>query len=117
MSDTTSYAKEALTKAQVLKIEQFCKDKEMYDAVRQVLLAGLYTHGVVRKGEKHNPLVNGAFALVALAGTNPIPDAELGAHLRGQWFGINALESAFNTLSKIKSEKVENIPSPLNEAI
>ena len=109
--------KEYLTPLQIKKIEQFCKDKEMYGAVRQVLLAGLYTHGVIKQGQDHNPLINGAFALVALAGNNPIPDEQLGAHLRGQWFAVNALESAFGVIDKIKSEKAEKIETPYNSAI
>jgi hypothetical protein len=117
MNETTQAVRDVLTPLQVTKIEQFCNDKDMYEAVRKVLLSGIYTHGVVQKGVKHNPLVNGAFSLVALAGTNPIPDAELGAHLRGQWFGVNALEMAFSTIDKIKSKKAEAKESPYNEAI
>lgn len=109
--------KSILTPLQVSKIEQFNNDKDMQEAVHKVLLAGLYTHGVVKKGQEHNPLINGAFALVALAGDNPIPDAELGAHIRGTWFGINALESAWEKLLKIKNEKKEAVESPFNEAI
>lgn len=88
----------------------------MSEAVRKVLLAGLYSHGVVEKGLSHNPLINGAFSLVALAGENPIPDAELGAHLRGTWFGINALEMAFKRLQDIRSEKPEPIETNVNIA-
>lgn len=109
--------RDQLTDLQIAKIEAFCADTEMHDAVRQVLLAGIYTHGVPKKGKKHNPLINGAFALVSLAGENPIPDAELGAHLRGQWFGVNALEQAFRSLDSIKSDKKEAVESPYNEAI
>ena len=109
--------KELLTDLQISKIEAFCKDKEMYEAVRQVILAGIYTHGVPKKGVRHDPLINGAFALVGLAGKNPIPDAELGAHLRGQWFAVNALEHAFHAIDSIKSEKKEAVESPFNEAI
>ena len=108
--------KEYLTELQIAKIETFCADTEMYEAVRQVLLSGLYTHGVPKKGKKHNPLINGAFALVSLAGENPIPDVELGAHIRGQWFGINALQNAFNQLDNIKSEKAEPVESAVNIA-
>lgn len=108
--------KESLTDLEVAKIEAFCADEEMYNAVKKVLLAGLYTHGVVEKGKKHNPLLNGAFALVALAGDNPIPDAELGAHLRGTWFGINALENGYRTLQSIKSAQKGEIESPFNIA-
>jgi hypothetical protein len=107
---------EYLTDLEVVKIEAFCADEVMFNAVKQVLLAGLYTHGVPKKGKKHNPLINGAFSLVSLAGENPIPDAELGAHLRGTWFGINALENGYKALTKIKSKK-EAIETPFNEAI
>ncbi|PJC41174.1 MAG: hypothetical protein CO041_05940 [Candidatus Pacebacteria bacterium CG_4_9_14_0_2_um_filter_40_15] len=106
-----------LSPLEVTKIEQFNKDKEMQEAVRKVLLSGLYTHGVVTKKGDHNPLINGAFALVALAGDNPIPDEQLGAHLRGTWFGITALENAWKQLVKIKAEKAEAVESPFNEAI
>lgn len=117
MNETTQAALDSLTELQITKIEQFCADAEMYYAVKQVLLSGIYSHGVVKKGHVHNPLVNGAFALVALATNNPIPDAELGSHLRGQWFGVNAVENAFSTLDKIKSKKVEPIETPYNDAI
>lgn len=109
--------KTILSPLEVTKIEQFNKDKEMQEAVRKVLLSGLYTHGVVTPGQEHNPLINGAFALVALAGENPIPDAELGAHLRGTWFGINALENAWKQLVKIKSEAIESPFTEDNTAI
>ena len=109
--------KTILTPLEVTKIEQFNKDEVLQEAVHKVLLAGLYTHGVVQKGGEHNPLINGAFALVALAGDNPIPDEQLGAHLRGTWFGITALENAWNQLVKIKNKKEEEVESPYNEAV
>lgn len=109
--------KTILSPLEVTKIEQFNKDKEMQEAVRKVLLSGIYSHGVVTKGAEHNPLINGAFALVALAGDNPIPDEQLGAHLRGTWFGINALENAWKQLLKIKSEAVKSPFTEDNKAI
>lgn len=108
--------KDLLTDLEIVKIEAFCADEAMFDAVKKVLLAGLYTHGVPTKGKKHDPLLNGAFALVALAGDNPIPDEQLGAHLRGTWFGINALENGYRTLKTIKSNVKGDIESPFNIA-
>lgn len=105
-----------LTDLEIVKIEAFCADEAMYNAVKKVLLAGLYTHGVPQKGEKHDPLINGAFALVSLAGDNPIPDEQLGAHLRGTWFGINALENGYRALNSIKSKKPEDEESTINIA-
>lgn len=92
-----------LTESEVAHIEAFCKNEQMFEAVRKVMLQGIYTHGVVVKGKKHNPLINGAFSLVSLSTQNPIPNEEIGAQLRAQWAGVNALESAMNNLKEIKS--------------
>lgn len=107
---------ENLTDVQVAKIEAFCADTEMYNAVKAVLLAGLYSHGVIKAGHKHDPLQNGAFSLAALAIENPIPDEQLGQHIRGMWAGINALEVGYNRLSTITSKKEEGILSTYNDA-
>lgn len=104
------------TDLEISKIEQFCKDEEMFNAVRKVLLAGIYTHGTVQLGYTPDPLLNGAFGLASLAPNNPIPDEMLGQHIRGMWAGINALKNAIDNLKSIKSEKKE-IESPYNEAI
>jgi len=108
--------KEYLTDLEIVKIETFVADKEMFEAVRKVLLQGLYTHGVVEKGHSHNPLLNGAFSLVSLSVNNPIPDEIIGQQLRAQWAGINALKNALDMLENIKSKK-EDVETPYNEAI
>lgn len=100
-----------LTDLQVAKIEAFMADKEMVEAVRRVMLAGIYSHGVVANGGTVDPLVNGAFSLVSLAPTNPIPDEIIGQQLRAQWAGVNALHNAFESLASIKS----NVESPYVE--
>lgn len=107
---------ENLNELEITKIEQFCSDKDMYNAVKKILLASIYTHGTVQKGYIPNPLQNGAFSLAALATQNPIPDKVLGEHIRGMWAGVNALENGFNELGKIKSAN-ESEESPYNEAV
>jgi hypothetical protein len=106
-----------LNENEIKLIEAFCKNEEQFEAVRKVMLQGIYFHGVNVKGKKSNPLINGAFSLVALSPTNPIPNEEIGAQLRAQWAGINALESAMNNLKKIKSDTKENKEEELNQAI
>lgn len=106
-----------LTELEIAKIELFNKDPEMVSAVRKVLLAGLYSHGVVARGFEPNPLLNGAYSLVSLSLDNPIPDELIGQNLRAQWAGINSLKNAFDSLEKIKSKKEESPESPYNEAI
>lgn len=107
---------EYLTDLEIAKIEAFNADSAMSEAVHKVLLAGIYQHGTIKKGEKHDPLQNGAFSLAAMSTNNPIPDEVLGQHIRGMWAGVNALEVAFKSLVAIKG-KAKSIPSPLNEAI
>lgn len=108
--------KEYLTDLEKAKIEAFCNDKEMFEAVRKVMLQGIYTHGTVGLEHTPDPLVNGAFALASLSVGNPIPNEQLGEHIRGMWAGVNALKNAMDTLQSIKT-KVELVESNYNEAI
>jgi len=108
--------KEFLTELEITKVEQFCQDKVMFDAVKKILLSGIYSQGVIEKGFKHDPLQNAAFNLASQAITNPIPDAELGANLRGMWAGVNYLHNAYKELERIKETK-DVVESPYNEAI
>lgn len=108
--------KEYLTDLEITKIENFCNDSELYAAVRKVMLAGIYTHGVIERGHDPKPLQNGALTLVSYSTTNPMTDEILGQHIRGVWEGLNALENAFSRLKEIKRE-LPDVPSPLNPAI
>lgn len=108
--------KEFLTDLEIAKVEAFCADGVMFEAVKKVLLQGIYSQGVIQKGFKHNPLENAAFNLASLAVQNPIPDEELGANIRGMWAGVNYLHNAMTDLEKIKLEK-EVVDSPYNSAI
>lgn len=105
-----------LTDLEIVKIETFCGDKEMFDAVKKVLLAEIYSHGVVEKGFKHDPLQNGAFSLAALAVNNPIPNEQLGEHIKSMWAGINYVENGYNKLPTIKSKKVVKKEKQVNIA-
>lgn len=105
-----------LTEVEIVKIEAMCKDEVLLEAVRKVMLQGLYTHGTLQKGVTPDPLKNGALALAAVSTNNPIPDEQLGQHIRGVWAGLNALENAFNDLKRIKSQKAEDMETPYNEA-
>ena len=107
---------QGLSDLEKVKIETFCKDKEMYNAVRKVILASIYTHGVNIPNEAPNPLLNGAYSMVSLSLNNPIPDEIIGQQLRAQWAGINALQNGFNELDKVKSV-IESPYKEENEAI
>lgn len=87
-----------LTDAEIEKVEAFCGDATMREAVRKVLLTGLYVNGTVRQGYKPSPLQN--FAL-ALAFDPRVSNEELGADLRASAAGINLLENAFKQIDEI----------------
>jgi hypothetical protein len=108
--------KDQLTELEITKIEQFNADKDLVSAVRKVLLAGLYSHGVIEKGKEPNPLLNGAYSLVSLALENPIPDEIIGQQLRAQWSGINALKNAFDSLGRITRKQEGAVESSVNIA-
>lgn len=110
--------KEQLTPVDIVKIETFCKDEVMFEAVKKVLLAGIYYHGTPEQGlSTAKEVINGAYSLVAMSTNYPIDDAILGQNLRAQWAGINVLKNAIDELKKIKSEVKADVPSPYNEAV
>ena len=105
-----------LTDLQVAKIEAFCADTAMHEAVEKVLLAGIYEHGRVHEDYVGDPLVNGAYSLASLALTNPIPAEVVGVQVMAQFAGINAMHNAFKELTSIKSPKPEKKKAEVNEA-
>lgn len=100
---------EYLTDIQKAKLENFVKDPVMFEAVKSVLLAGIYQNGTLRKGVKADPLKN--FAL-SLAFNPQFSNEQLGADLRACAEGINLVENGFNELIKIAEAKGGK-PSPL----
>ena len=112
------YFQAALTEEEKVKVEAFCKDEVQYEAVKKLLLQSIYLSGTIKKGYEVNPLINGAFSLAALAGNNPIPDAEIGAGVRAQWAGVNYLKNAFEVLDQVRSTKaVKPEEEPQNIAV
>jgi hypothetical protein len=95
-----------LSDLEVEKIEAFCADKVTFEAVRKVLLAGVYYNSVALKGvpfEEKNPAFNTISTIYEKG--EVISDADLGATLRAQFEGIHSAQSAFNSLQNIKKDK------------
>lgn len=109
--------KEYLTELEVDKIESFCNDEVMYEAVKKVLFSVLYHDGVVTKGEKVD-IKNGAFSLIANAYSENknIGNEELGQQLRAKFEGVHTIHEGFTQLKTIKRESGA-IESPYNGAI
>ena len=109
--------KDQLHDLEITKIEQFCSDEAMYEAVKKVLFAVLYSDGVVSADNKLKT-TNATFSLLANAYSENknITNDDLGAQLRAKFEGVHTILNGFAELKSIKSKKDETI-SPYNEAI
>lgn len=108
---------EYLTDIEIDKIEQFCKDETLYEAVRKVMLAQVFYAGALKKGQKFEPR-NQAFDVIdkAYRAGTPIDNESLGADLRALYSGVDMVEQGFGNLKTIKKETKE-IETPYNEAV
>lgn len=106
-----------LNTLETTKIEQFCADEVMFEAVKKVLFGVIYSDGVIEAGKPLNTK-NGAFSVIANAygKGEAISNDVLGASLRAKFEGVHTILEGFQVLKTIKT-KVEEIPSPFNEAI
>lgn len=91
-----------------LAIQMFYDNTIQREAVKKVLLFGIYNNGVLRKGKPADPLLNFALGLVSNLGSQ-IKNEELGAQLRAAWEGINLLELGFSNLAIYKKEKEQMV--------
>ena len=94
------------------KVESFCADPVMVEAVRKVLLKDIYHNGTLRPGIKANPLTN-AFLFLPFATLRweiKATPEEIGIDMIGRSHGLNYVEVGFNELFKIK----KLVPQPQN---
>lgn len=98
---------------------KFNTDEVLVEAVRKVLLAAMYNNGVLKAGEKADPLKNGALGLafLAISGKGVVSNQDLGEDLRGFAQGLSLLENGFRKLSEITPDvKDESVESPYTKA-
>jgi hypothetical protein len=107
---------EFLNDLEKAKIEAFCTDEAMYEAVKKVLFAVIYNDGVITDGKLNQK--NGAFQLIAnsYSTDGKITNEELGASLRAKFEGVHTVLDGFDKLKMVKTD----IKTPFveeNEAI
>lgn len=84
----------------------FVDNPTMVEAVRKVLLAGIYFNGTLRKGEPADPTINFALGFVS-NGDGKRSNEEIGADIRAAWEGIRLLEVALSNIAKYKKEAIK----------
>lgn len=84
------------------KLEQFVQDEVMREAVKKVLLYGIYREGTLQKGEPvpFNPCYEN-FALT-VACQQGASNEQIGQHVKACWEGINALINGYKDLEQYK---------------
>lgn len=95
---------EYLSELEQVKLLSFVSDKVMMEAVRKVLLAGVYYNGTLRPDFKADPTKN--FAL-GIAFDTHRSDAELGTDLRATAYGISFIEQGFNEIVKMTNQPMK----------
>lgn len=97
------YTKSILSEVEIDAIIAFNQNPILREAVRKVILMGVYSNGVMKKGNPADPLRNFALGLVSHRGEHT--NEQLGASLAAMWEGVNMLELGFDQLARIKKEE------------
>lgn len=99
-----------LSDKEKIEIEKFVGNKVQFEAVRKILLAGIYFNGVIVPDEPHDPSMNFALTQVftALINGHPIDDKDIGENIRAQAAGIRLVETGFKKLSEVETDKKED---------
>lgn len=93
---------EILNEIEQEKIIAFMEDPIMREAVKKILLRGIYENGTLKAGVSPEPAQN---FLLAIANDKGLSNEQIGQELRSAYWGITILEQAFNKMSELKKEE------------
>src|SRR3990167_8331136 len=96
---------EILDDQERLAIQMFYDNVVQREAVRKVLLAGVYQNGTLKKGKPANPLNNFTLGLIANKVELKLTNEQIGEHLAAQWEGMSIVELAFSNLAKFQRDE------------
>ncbi len=88
------------------KVGQFIQDDVMREAVKKIMLHGIYTEGTLKKGEATviDPYTNFAF-MFASSFPSATPE-QVGNNMKACWEGINLLINAYKDLEQYRPMQV-----------
>jgi hypothetical protein len=110
---TQDYLDSVLSDAEKAHLASFYDNEVMREAVKKVILSGIYSNGALKKGEPADPLRN---YLLGFPFQRPeLSNEQIGADLRASVSAINTLEVAFSNIARYKSEP-ERSPKKTNQA-
>lgn len=91
-----------LNDAEKLKVNSFLSDTVMANAIKKILLLGIYENGTIKAGEDYDATTNFALGLAFRGKEAGRTNEEIGADLRACAEGIRLLEGAYQQLEKFK---------------
>lgn len=103
---------EYLTEQEKAALEKFALDPVAVEAVKKVLLEGVYYDGRLLAGKEADPMKNFILGYFSNSkGGMPAPvfsmnDADIGANLRAIIHAVSFVESAFKEIEKFKPVEV-----------
>src|SRR5450759_4044310 len=83
-------------------VQKFVEFETMREAVKKILLFGLYNNGTLKPGTTADPLQNASFGLVSHSPETS--NEHLGAHLSAMWEGVRLVENALYNTAEFKKE-------------
>lgn len=104
--------KEILSDLEKNKINLFLEDKVMSNAVKKVLLEGVYYNGTMNPGDEIDPLRNFILGAFSTQTASLLSYEEKGKKLDVMMNAISMVESGFNNLEnykKVEAEKKDNV--------
>ena len=91
-----------LSESEKLKVDQFVNDLVMREAVRKVILSGVYNDGILHKGEAADPLKNFMLGYFTQSAVQMFTTDEKGKKLEAIIHAVSMVESGFKELDKCK---------------
>ena len=96
---------EYLSEIEKSALDRFVSDETMREAVKKVILSGVYDDGVLREGKPSDPLKNFMLAYFTSPQGSLLPAEEKGYRLEAILNAISMVETGFKNLDKYKSVK------------
>ena len=107
---------EFLSEAEKMKVEQFVNDLVMREAVRKVLLSGVYFDGIMEQDKPADPLKNFVIAAFTNQHSQLQTKEQWGNKMETIINAISLIETGFKELEKAKRVEPETKDKVINPA-
>ncbi len=97
--------KTILNDIELAEVQQLADNPTALEAIKKIVLLGVYFNGTLKAGEAANPTMNAALALAANAVKIGATNEQVGGDLRAFWEGVQLVQAGFDKIAEFKSPK------------